>query len=305
MSSKIKHIIAIFSSALVTLTLGLIINNANSSSSRYLDPTSAAQTICAVSSDSLPNTQNKFNSICSQTYDKNKGHDCDQINDGSWLCATQNLELTNTCTVTDTTLDSARSKFTKTCNQTYDQNKDHDCDQTADGRWLCATKQLSFTAPQSQPSPSIAPQQPSTRQIIIRAQGTPALENNSLVYPSMRLRVNGTTIRQWQVTDTLADYRTSYSGNINEITLHFENDYRSGSYDRNLRVDYIMVDNQIYQTEDPTIYSVGSWNSSTGCAAGYKKSEWLSCDGYFRYQPSQNSSTAPTPSSSVTNFSFT
>lgn len=54
--------------------------------------------------------------------------------------------------------------------------------------------------------------------------------------------------------------------------------------DRNLIVDKINIDGKDYQSEAATTYSLGSWAPSDGCKAGFKKSEWLHCNGYFEYR---------------------
>jgi len=67
------------------------------------------------------------------------------------------------------------------------------------------------------------------------------------------------------------------------IKIKFTNDAYIGNQDRNLYVDKISLDNTEYQTEDQTVYSVGTWTPDTGCNGGHKRSEALSCNGYFQY----------------------
>jgi hypothetical protein len=75
---------------------------------------------------------------------------------------------------------------------------------------------------------------------------------------------------------------------ISDIKIVFGNDdnVRSGSgyaEDRNLKVDFVEMDSVRYQTEDSGVWSLGSWDSGSGCQAGNKKSEWLHCNGYFSW----------------------
>lgn len=51
---------------------------------------------------------------------------------------------------------------------------------------------------------------------------------------------------------------------------------------RNLYVDKITVDGGVYESEDPETYSKGV-KTVFGCGKGYRKSEVLSCNGYFQY----------------------
>ena len=54
--------------------------------------------------------------------------------------------------------------------------------------------------------------------------------------------------------------------------------------DRNLTLDWIEVDDRLYQTEDPSVYSQGNWNFDD-CAPGFKQQQTLHCfDGYFEFR---------------------
>lgn len=70
------------------------------------------------------------------------------------------------------------------------------------------------------------------------------------------------------------------------VRVRFTNDFYDPTIgqDRNVRIDKIEIDGVSYQSESPTTFSNGSWRSSDGCKAGYKKSEWLHCNGYFQYR---------------------
>ncbi len=70
-----------------------------------------------------------------------------------------------------------------------------------------------------------------------------------------------------------------------QIKIAFVNDIHDSknNEDRNLRVDKIIIDSQLLESENEKIYSVGSWDSNVGCKGGNKKSEILYCNGYFQY----------------------
>ncbi len=60
--------------------------------------------------------------------------------------------------------------------------------------------------------------------------------------------------------------------------------HTDGDWPSALVVDYVEVGGVRYQTEDPSVHSVGSWDSVNSCGAGNKQSEWLSCGiNYFEY----------------------
>jgi len=68
-----------------------------------------------------------------------------------------------------------------------------------------------------------------------------------------------------------------------QISIRFTNDEDDGKEDRNLVVDKMVLDGVTYQTEDDDTYSTGTYTRGEGCTDGRKKSEILSCEGYFRY----------------------
>lgn len=112
------------------------------------------------------------------------------------------------------------------------------------------------------------------------------------VYPSMDLIVNGTAIASWSDIRGIPQLRVfnKYTfvtptkiTSSSQVRVSFTNDASGSKEDRNLRIDKIVIDGVTYQSEARTTYSTGSWLKGDGCASGYKKSEWLHCNGYFRY----------------------
>ncbi|MFW5703207.1 MAG: carbohydrate-binding domain-containing protein [Patescibacteria group bacterium] len=129
--------------------------------------------------------------------------------------------------------------------------------------------------------PTVAP----GSNVQIYARGTQA--NNA--YPNVQLRINGTVVKTFtNVSDAIStplSYTSDRQLSSSDILrVEFTNDYYRNGQDRNLIVDKIVVDGSIYETEDPSVKSQGSWNSTSGCSQGYKQSEWLHCNGYFQYQ---------------------
>jgi hypothetical protein len=62
------------------------------------------------------------------------------------------------------------------------------------------------------------------------------------------------------------------------------NDNDDGYTDFNLQVDYVEVDGYRFESEDPSTWSNGTWDSGSGCAPGNKQSEFLHCNGGFFYE---------------------
>ncbi len=63
-----------------------------------------------------------------------------------------------------------------------------------------------------------------------------------------------------------------------QIKVAFVND---NGVERDVVVDAVLVGGQRFESEAATTFSTGTWNGS--CAAGFKQSETLHCNGYFHY----------------------
>ncbi len=94
----------------------------------------------------------------------------------------------------------------------------------------------------------------------------------------------GTEVRTFAVTKDYETYRMEvpWRADLDEVVVAFINDfYRRGIKDRNLNVDRIMVDGVAYETEDPAVYSTGTWGFGSGCSPKHAKSQRLQCEGGF------------------------
>ncbi len=149
---------------------------------------------------------------------------------------------------------------------------------------------VSIVTPTAIPIPTstvIPTPAPKITVITIYAAGTSCIG----VYPTMELIVNSRVVASWSNIDGNAKlrkfitYSYSFRGDIipNSIKVRFTNDKLTNNEDRNLLIDKITVGNITYESESSQTYSTGAWGNNTGCAAGYKKLELLSCNGYFSY----------------------
>lgn len=70
-----------------------------------------------------------------------------------------------------------------------------------------------------------------------------------------------------------------------QIKVAFINDLYlpESGFDRNLRVDAIEIDGDRLETEDPSVFSTGTWEPVVGIEAGFKESEVLHTDGFFQF----------------------
>lgn len=113
------------------------------------------------------------------------------------------------------------------------------------------------------------------------------------VYASMDLYVSNVKVKTW--TNVKADevnlkplpytYNSPTKLTRSQIKIQYTNDATNSdrTQDRNLYIDKIVIDGVSYETEASTTYSTGVYTQSVGCIAGYKKSQLLSCNGYFQY----------------------
>jgi hypothetical protein len=88
---------------------------------------------------------------------------------------------------------------------------------------------------------------------------------------SVSLQVGGTTLQSWTLNTSMNDYtvNTDASGDIRVV---FTND----NGERDVQVDYIMVNGAVRQAEDQDD-NTGAWGDSR-CGGG-TRSEWLHCNG--------------------------
>ncbi|MEZ6102682.1 MAG: DUF6605 domain-containing protein [Pirellulaceae bacterium] len=108
----------------------------------------------------------------------------------------------------------------------------------------------------------------------------------------MQLWVDGQVAQTWDNIDgdfnqrQFQTFQYKHFGDltIDQIRIVFSNDGSTAlGADKNLNVDAIVVNGVTYQSEDPSTFSVGTWNNADGCAPGNKQSETIHCSGYFDY----------------------
>lgn len=139
---------------------------------------------------------------------------------------------------------------------------------------------------------TLVPQNPGNNSIVVYATGTVA----GGIYPQMRLWADGI-----QVSGDIDVNKSSSSSTFQPYTavssipkpakvrVYFVNDavISSPYQDRNLRVQKIVVHGVEYLSTAADVYSVGICNSS-GCGAGFKRSEWLAAGWWTKNPPLWN-----------------
>jgi hypothetical protein len=125
--------------------------------------------------------------------------------------------------------------------------------------------------------------------LIVNAAGS---ASPGVAMPIFDLRVNDVTIGTRTVTGQLANYTFTVPTGTKptDVKVVYTNDLSTivngVRTDRDLRVDSITLDGTLYRSDAADTYSTGTWNSMTGCDAGFKQSVWLHCGGYFQYKSS-------------------
>lgn len=102
----------------------------------------------------------------------------------------------------------------------------------------------------------------------------------------MRLLVDGQEVARYnnvpQSGGTYTYQADRYLG-ADSIRVEFLNDVNENGFDRNLQVDRIEIDGVTFQSEDPAVFSTGTWLPGDGLVAGFRQNELLTSNGHFQY----------------------
>ncbi len=127
-------------------------------------------------------------------------------------------------------------------------------------------------APQP-PTPPIGPEA-----ITVRAKGDTGTER-------IELRLNSATVASFDLSRNFANYTFEPDSliRIDRLRVHFVNNDQVPEGDRNVEIDFVAVNQRTFQTEDPSVESVGSYTRGDGCRRGNKQQQRLACSGWFDY----------------------
>ena len=113
--------------------------------------------------------------------------------------------------------------------------------------------------------------------IEIRARGDEGTEQFNLV-------VQGRLVGSYQVSSEMQSFRYTHNETVSadDVRVEFINDQwdPAAGIDSNLTVDSITIDGEIFETEDPSVFSTGTWKAEDGTVAGNRESETLHTNGY-------------------------
>ncbi|WP_422091689.1 cellulase family glycosylhydrolase [Tenacibaculum ovolyticum] len=106
------------------------------------------------------------------------------------------------------------------------------------------------------------------KNITVKAKGIAGTEKINII-------INGTIIKTISLTNNYVNYKVS---GIGKVKVEFINDKNN----RDVRIDYIKVDDLKYESENQII-NTGVWQNSS---CGGSNSEWLHCNGYIEFSTS-------------------
>ena len=126
----------------------------------------------------------------------------------------------------------------------------------------------------------------------IRVKGDEGTEQFNLL-------IKGQVVGTFSVTQQFQTIRFTASETVSadDVRIEFFNDRwePANGVDANLTVDNIKIDGVTFETEDPSVFSTGSWKAEDGIVDGFRQSQTLNSNGYFQYAVNAASPTTLTP----------
>ena len=102
---------------------------------------------------------------------------------------------------------------------------------------------------------------------------------------ALRLEIDGVEVLRW--TPSTNDSTTTYTHDSavtgSQVRVRFTNDGNDSGRDRNVWIDSVSIDGELFETEHPTVRSKGAWANGARCREGTFNTEFLACNGWFQY----------------------
>ncbi|NNF78440.1 MAG: hypothetical protein HKN05_10470 [Rhizobiales bacterium] len=104
----------------------------------------------------------------------------------------------------------------------------------------------------------------------------------------MELLIDGNLVATFEnVSTTQSTYTYQADANVtaNQVRVQFTNDLYdpANGIDHNLFVDRITINDRVFQTEDASVFSTGTWLPVDGIQPGFGRGEILHANGYFQF----------------------
>ena len=108
------------------------------------------------------------------------------------------------------------------------------------------------------------------------------------------LQIDGATVQEFTVSQDFAtfEFQSDQPISADQISIEFLNDQfdPANGIDSNLIVDAIEIDGVRFETEDPSVFSTGTFTDADGIVDGFGRGETLHTNGFFQF--ADTSSTA-------------
>ena len=114
--------------------------------------------------------------------------------------------------------------------------------------------------------------------IVVRASGDIGVEE-------LQLQIDERVVATFNVTQSFEDYVFVADRDItaDQVRVRFSNDIFIPGVDRNLNVDFISIDGEVFESESSATYSTGTFNDADGIVAGFGRGSTLQVQGFFEY----------------------
>lgn len=131
--------------------------------------------------------------------------------------------------------------------------------------------------------PSVVPNTGSEIEVLARGdEGTEQFD----------LLINGQSVATFAATTQLQSFTYTHNTDVvaDDVRIQFTSDGwdPANGIDENLTVDYVSIDGENFQTEDPSVYSTGTWTAADGIVPGFGRGEQLHTEGYFQFAGNTN-----------------
>lgn len=118
----------------------------------------------------------------------------------------------------------------------------------------------------------------------VRAAGTTGTEDLAILVDDQNVQTFSGVAGDFDAREFQSFvYDSELNLSLDQLKVAFTNNGETNGEDRNLRVDAIVVDGQVYEAEAPSVFSTGTWRASDSCAPGNKSSEVLHCTGSLAF----------------------
>ena len=101
------------------------------------------------------------------------------------------------------------------------------------------------------------------------------------------LQIDGQTVEQFTVSQDLSVFEFQADSPItaDQVSIEFLNDQfdPANGIDSNLIVDAIAIDGVRFETEDPSVFSTGTFLDADGITPGFGRGEVLNANGFFQF----------------------